>query len=109
MRYFRALAGGLGASGSLVAAAVVLVGVLSAVLTFHGWPSRPGTAGTPRTELSSLPSARTAAASTGATATPVALPVVPVSGSSRAAHDAARARARARRVAARRSAEWRGT
>jgi len=57
MRYFRALAGGLGASGSLVIAAVILVGVLSTGLAFHGWPRLPGT-GQNRIDLGAVPAER---------------------------------------------------
>jgi hypothetical protein len=75
MRYFRALAGGLGASGSLVVAAAVLVGVLSAGLAFHGWPSlsHDDRGSTP---LSALPDARArAAAARAAEGLPVVAPV----------------------------------
>lgn len=104
MRYFRALAGGLGASGSLVAAAVVLIGVLSAGLAFHGWPGRDAP-GRGSTELSVVPGER-GAASAGATLD-VALPVAPPvpdrarRTSSSSSSRAARRRAAARKVAPR--------
>jgi hypothetical protein len=40
MRSIRALAGALGASSSLVAAGAVVLTVLGAGLSFHGWPGR---------------------------------------------------------------------
>jgi hypothetical protein len=73
MRYFRALAGGLGASGSLVVAAAVLVGVLSAGLAFHGWPDlgRDDRGSAP---LSQLPDARARSAARAVEALPVVAP-----------------------------------
>src|SRR4051794_31499095 len=41
MRWIRSLVGGLGASGSLVAAGVALLVALSAGLAFKGWPANP--------------------------------------------------------------------
>jgi hypothetical protein len=92
MWLFRALAGALGASGSLVAAGVIVIAVLSGALAFHGWPTSPAPGdGLPVTEIASGPAARVADA--GATAAPT--PTADLTRVGSAGHPAARRAPRA--------------
>jgi hypothetical protein len=71
MRWIRSLVGGLGASGSLVAAGVALLVALSAGLAFKGWPTNPVASepGDAATQLA-LPAHRRATVSATAAPTP---------------------------------------
>ncbi|MDX6726606.1 MAG: hypothetical protein QOK49_1411 [Baekduia sp.] len=79
MRFLRAFAGAAGASGSLIAAAGLLLAFLSAGLAFHGWPALPHAdrAGGAATDLAGDP-ARPGVAHLRSAASVTTLPAVPV-------------------------------
>ncbi|MCW2983268.1 MAG: hypothetical protein JWR63_838, partial [Conexibacter sp.] len=53
MRYLRAFAGVVGASGSVIAAGGILLAILSAGVAFHGWPGMPSSR-VPRAQATEL-------------------------------------------------------
>ena len=79
MRYLRAFAGVVGASGSVIAAGGIVLAILSTGLAFHGWPGlrAQGEGRVGATELADVAAARQGA-TIQRTAAVTTLPAVPV-------------------------------